>query len=300
MATMTIPTTNWQGIGSQISSATTAQEALAEVGLNWTVTKKPIFNSDKQEIRGYFANVREDTNEVLGIVKSSYRVVQNTDAFDFIDTMLGTDVTLSKAGAIFNDRRIWMSTKLNKQYSVSGDPTDVYLVFSNSHDGSMAVKVFITAVRVICENMINYAMKKSLRTWTVRHTQSATKRLDDVRNLLGLTDGYIEAINAHAEELRAAKLTDDEFSRFVDMLVPESTRKIARTEELRDIIRTQFTADDVQEFAGTRLAAMNAVTWATSHREIKNNDTAAMQIMETPILVRRAEEILRKTAIFSA
>ena len=42
------------------------------------------------------------------------------------------------------------------EYIIAGEHISPYLLFSNSHDGSEAVKVAITPIRVVCNNGLKY------------------------------------------------------------------------------------------------------------------------------------------------
>ncbi|HEY5262377.1 MAG TPA: DUF932 domain-containing protein [Solirubrobacteraceae bacterium] len=53
-----------------------------------------------EEIPGFFATVRQDTREVLGIVGERYRIVQNHEAFTFIDQLLGSSINFETAGSL--------------------------------------------------------------------------------------------------------------------------------------------------------------------------------------------------------
>jgi hypothetical protein len=52
----------------------------------------------REEIPGYYATVRQDTRTVIGIVGERYRIVQNDEAFQFVDQVLGSELH-------FRDRR---------------------------------------------------------------------------------------------------------------------------------------------------------------------------------------------------
>lgn len=41
------------------------------------------------EVPNYFATIRKDTEQVLGVVGKDYEVVQNVDAFTFFDSIVG-------------------------------------------------------------------------------------------------------------------------------------------------------------------------------------------------------------------
>lgn len=74
-------------------------------------------------------------------MSDKYKVVQNEEAFAFTDTLLGGGVTYDTAGSLQEGRKVWLLAKLPQRYIISGDEITPYLVFSNSHDGSGAIKV---------------------------------------------------------------------------------------------------------------------------------------------------------------
>ena len=88
----------WHDLGQIVQDYPTSAEALQHAGLDYTVEKRPLFTYDTENseanpdtsliipevgVPGYFATVRKDTDEVLGVVGKDYEVVQNTDAFSF-------------------------------------------------------------------------------------------------------------------------------------------------------------------------------------------------------------------------
>lgn len=79
----------WHGLGTIVSEAPDSQKALELAGLDWNVIQKDIITSDGSSvISGFKANVRDRDNSVLGIVTDRYKVVQNSEAFAFTDTVL--------------------------------------------------------------------------------------------------------------------------------------------------------------------------------------------------------------------
>ena len=108
-------------------------------------------------IEGYKANVRNTDQNVLGIVTDRYKVVQNDEAFKFTDDLLGAGVRYETAGSLQDGKRIWLLAKLPQEYIIGGEQISPYLVFTNTHDGSGAIKVAVTPVRVVCSNTLNLA-----------------------------------------------------------------------------------------------------------------------------------------------
>ena len=153
----------WHGLGTIVSEAPDSQKALELAGLDWNVIQKDIITSDESSvIPGFKANVRDTDNSVLGIVTDRYKVVQNSEAFAFTDELLGEGVRYETAGSLQDGRRTWLLARLPHQYIINGEEISPFLVFMNAHDGSSAIKVAMTPVRVVCSNTLNlvYCEKK--------------------------------------------------------------------------------------------------------------------------------------------
>ncbi len=78
----------WHGLGVCVEEALDSKEALEKSGLNWNVIQSSILTSSFDPIPGYKANIRDTDNRVLGVVTDRYKVVQNTEAFQFTDALL--------------------------------------------------------------------------------------------------------------------------------------------------------------------------------------------------------------------
>ncbi len=106
------------------------------------------------------AVIRTDTNDNLGVVGNSDVPVQNRRAFGFLDAIAAEGgIRYHTAGALRRGERIWLLGKLPGQIRVKGfdDMTEKYLLLSNSHDGSSALRVFFTSIRVCCANTLAMA-----------------------------------------------------------------------------------------------------------------------------------------------
>ena len=90
----------WHDTGVMVQEAPTSHEALRLAGLDWTVDSRPVYDELIREIPGYKANVRSSDNKTLGIVTDRYKIVQNTDAFEFTDNLIGGDVHYETAGSL--------------------------------------------------------------------------------------------------------------------------------------------------------------------------------------------------------
>lgn len=133
--------TPWHGLGVKVASAPKSQEALRLAGLDWKVIQEPIYTGNEEKIEGFKANVRDLDRKVLGVVTDRYKIIQNEEAFAFTDELLGEGVRYETAGSLMGGRKVWLLARLPHEYIITGERISPYLVFSNTHDGSGAVKV---------------------------------------------------------------------------------------------------------------------------------------------------------------
>jgi hypothetical protein len=85
--------TPWHGLGIRVDDAISSEEAIIKSGLDWKVVQKDLQTEDFRKVYGFKANVRSDNNAILGIVSDRYKIIQNSEAFEFTDDLLITDLT---------------------------------------------------------------------------------------------------------------------------------------------------------------------------------------------------------------
>ena len=184
----------WHGLGTQVEEAPDSREALIAAGLDWDVVQRPVFTQDGNLIPGYYANVRQQDGAILGVVTSRYRIVQNREAFVFTDSLLGEGVRYETAGSLMDGRKVWLLARLPQRYIIGGDNIMPYLVFSNTHDGSGAIKIAMTPIRVLCNNTLNLALDTARRVWSIQHTGDINAKMDDAREILFRADEYMSEL----------------------------------------------------------------------------------------------------------
>ena len=210
----------WHGLGVCVESALSSEEALEKSGLNWNVIQRPIMTSNYDIIPGYKANIRDTDNRVLGVVTDRYKVVQNSEAFAFTDSLLGEGVRYETAGSLQNGKKIWILARLPDKYIIEGEQIEPYLVFSSSHDGSGAIKVAMTPVRVVCQNTLNIALSSAKRIWSTVHVGNLTQKMEEAHNTLLLAEKYMGKLGTEFSRLSKIKLSDSKVMEYIEMLLP--------------------------------------------------------------------------------
>lgn len=190
----------WHGLGNASDGLATAEEMLKLANLNWDVKLQPVFVGDSV-VDGYKAVVRDDTNQVLSIMKSRYQPLQNTEALNFFDPLVErSEAIYETAGSIKNGRTVFLVAKLPDYIQpVKGDLIEKYVLLTNSHDGSSPVIAKVTPVRVVCNNTLTLALKGDGQEVRVRHTKGIVDNLTLAHETLGL----INKVNSQVEEIFA-------------------------------------------------------------------------------------------------
>ena len=259
----------WHGLGTPVESAMTSAEALKVAGLDWKVEARPVFTDNGIKIPGYVANTRDSDNSVLGIVSDKYRIVQNVDAFAFTDSLIGEDCRYETAGSLRNGKSTFMLARL-PQKKILGDDFDNYICFTNTHDGTGAVKVCSTNVRVVCNNTLNLALNTAKRSWTCKHMGRIEDKLQEAQRALQLAEEYTEQLSIYAE--RAANITIDEAKTYevLKQLFPisddASDRMKKNNQDAINDFRNCLVAVDLSPFYGTLWGLVNAASDFAYHR----------------------------------
>lgn len=259
----------WHGLGTIVQEAPTSADALHIAGLDWEVNPKPVFTETGFEIPNYKANIRSSDNSVLGIVTDRYKIVQNKEAFAFTDALLDGGVTYETAGSLRNGKTIWLLAKMPEK-KILGDKFDPYVCFTNSHDGTGAVKVCCTPIRVVCNNTLNMALSSASRTWSTKHVGDMAYKLEEAKYTLGMANSYMEKLNEEADKLANMKISEDEIHKILDEMFPvnedkDSDRKKANVESAKNEIMICYMAPDIAKFLGTKYGFLNAVSDWVGH-----------------------------------
>ena len=260
----------WHGLGTMEAEAPNSKDALRLAGLNWKVLQEPVYTENEELIQGYKAIVRDSDRKVLGVVTDRYKVIQNEEAFAFTDTLLGEGVRYETAGSLQEGRRVWMLARLPREFIIGGERISPYMVFSNTHDGSGAVKTALTPIRVVCNNTLNLALRTAKRSWSMIHTGDISGKIEEAKNTLLLADEYMTALGQEFEDLRKIKLSEKQVLDYIKILLPmEENYSLLQkrgVEKLRaDMKMRYFDAPDLKGVGNNGYRFVNAVSDFATH-----------------------------------
>jgi hypothetical protein len=185
----------WHRKGHNFSRPITAPEALTVVGdYNTRLIPLMIDFGDGQGLRetGYYQVAREPVPEDRfwrtfgGPVSDKFEHITPRDSVDAwhraVRDLKGNPVPVETFGVIENGGRIFMSTSLPKFNVVNPkgkkDPVIPYLTFDNPLGPGVAQGVYVTPVRVVCQNTLAMAIAQAVQSKRIDHTRGALKHLE--------------------------------------------------------------------------------------------------------------------------
>jgi phage/plasmid-like protein (TIGR03299 family) len=291
--------------GGTAVEANSASDAATQAGLNWSVRTAPLMAEIEpanitaegvdqavyKEVPKKQAIVREDNNSIIGIVGTKYKVVQNMEVFNALDTLVDSgDARYTAAGEFNNGSNIWMLLELPQGVEVANDPHAAFLLVKTSHDGSSSVVIKPVIERLFCHNQVNGLISKGYTrgtkgyndyTYRMTHTTNQELSIADIRNITNLTYTAIADYQLVANNLLNKRMTREQTINFFKAVWPLPTTVedkpymlLTRGERKQQTIATDarakafaiYSESETQEnIRGTAFGAWHAVVEHADH-----------------------------------
>ncbi len=257
----------WHRLGQVFDGPLTVKEALELSHANYRVELQPIVAlspvlsehmADSLYSMEYFADemieciipnkkvtMRMDTMKPLGIVSDHYGVVQNEDAFKFLDTLLTGQLTdnghtpiIETAGVLGHGERVFVTAKFPEKIILDNkgdDMVEMYVVFTTAHDGTGAVNVVVTPVRVVCNNTLSLALDTCKGKLSLSHSSGIMNRLDLQKKenaefaymALNMYQVYKKSLEQSFEHLQNIRLAEKDLERILaEVLLSDANKKV--------------------------------------------------------------------------
>ena len=303
----------WHGLGQIVESYPTSAEAIKFAGLDYTVEKRPLFTYDTEnhnanqetdmsipeiEVPDFYATIRTDNEQVLGVVGREYEVIQNRDAFSFFDAIVGgkEGILYETAGALGKGEKIFITAKLPGYIRVgSDDLIEKYLFLTTSHDGYGSITAAFTPVRIVCNNTLNAALSNMSNCIKIRHTQSAPDKLKEAHKVMGISNTLSDELNGIFNRWAKVRITDKEVLKLVQQAMAPSKEILQNVLNGRKDEHSSYfnnVCGNVCEYAfdnqtqqtattkGTLFGAYNAITgYFQNVKDYKNEEAKAKSIL---------------------
>ena len=275
-AIITDRTTTWHAIGKSVEECRDLEGVLAASGLDYEVVKEPVFawpgeaqGEQPITIPNRFVTMRENDRHLYDVVSDKFEIIQNRDAFDFVNYM-GDDLQYEKAGETATGM-VYIIGKL-PEVNILGDAFIPHVIFRNGFTGKVKITAAICPLRMVCQNQFNFAFKNAQNAITIRHVQNAHDKLEEAREVLKMSADYMQELNTMAEQYAGIKLGARDLDLVLDRMFPivdpehMNAFKRHQLEEQRSKFKQAYLADDNYHFRGTAWGLINAYTDFITHK----------------------------------
>ena len=250
------------------------------------VTLRPVFVGDEAaKAREYHAVVREDTGDVLGIHRGTYRLVPNREVFEpFEEAILRLGVPIEglevHEGLAYRGRTvvreyIFPHVALEPQI---GDVVEFKLLVVNSYDATNAFRAVMAGRRRLCLNGLVGEERKA--HVYARHTSgfSSERAIDGIQRAM---DRYF-ALDGEWKRWAAREITPEAAREVFEAMPEANPRRLTRLDEAWAV--------EAQLAGQTVWGLYNALTRWSTHAPVRAASEAnrAAVVLNRESLVRRA------------
>ena len=212
----------WHNVGEVFDAAEklTATEAAKRARVDFPIEKWPLQAIDpvtgKDLATNQYAVVRgpmdnESEHQILGTVGEKWTPIQALDIAAKLDP-LSQKYPVETVGALGKGERIFFSLDAGESQIAQEDHHLYYLV-TDHRDGSGALQIAFTPVRVVCQNTLVYGLARSAIKGSLPHTRTIDADSTWYMNLLAqmneAKDKVTDAMNFLAEVGPVSKVETD-------------------------------------------------------------------------------------------
>lgn len=221
------------------------------------------------------AVMRSDNGAVLGIHGATYQIHQYDQwLIDNVATLLDADLVIGSAGLLQGGRKAWVQIELRDTLEVAGEQLRPFLTAATAHDGSMATSYVTGAIRTVCDNTLDAALRLADTSFKVRHSTNSLSKIGKARDALGIVHQVADEFEDQVKALTAKTVTDRQWKEFVERFSApssntERSKNMAQT-KVGQLNRLYRYDERVAPWAGTAWGALQAVnTWSQHVKTVK-------------------------------
>jgi len=268
----------WHRLGTVLDDAPNSELAIKAAHLDWEVSKEPmVLASNGVAVNDWFALIRKDTNTTLHAVGNEYQLLQNIEAFNFLDGLVKDGIIKYEAAfSLKGGKHVCLLARMPSiDTVVEGDNQLRYVFFDSCHGGG-SIKITPTSVRVVCANTKRMAIGEGKRQQTllsIPHSGDLKAKLERAHKFLSQFDKSFTDYKVNAQQLLKG-YTLEQKKAYIEALYPapadDATNRVktnwqTKVEQIDKALTSE--AQRLPGVKGTWWGLFNAVTEAIDHAE---------------------------------
>jgi len=256
------------------------QSVLKEIGLDFTVSKRPLCRIDKQvsvnELgqlsthdklveTNWYATTNDSTDESLGVVGNQYTVTQNEQIMETLEEIAKDNgFTISHSGPLNGGRQCFAQLRLNESMQIGPDELVKYVVATWGHDGKHGVRIGYGNRVVSCSNQFYQFYNKA--QYKLRHNSTIDESLRAIPIIMNEYKEFEDDMYKKFEEWTKVpiwtdrKIMDFRSDLWKDLLDIDKKLSIAEAKE-KYSTRKWNAAMDLQQSINTEMQVHGDTLW---------------------------------------
>lgn len=270
----------WHGLGLILEDYPgTWAKARELAGLDWDPIERAVYDvtelypdgTAKVEQIPEFKQVRHSkTGKILDIAMDTYQLIDHGVMGEIFEAVMDAgnpgEIRYETAGVLQEGKKVWALAKVGQERHLPGDPSPVqpYIALLNAHDGTAALRVLNTNIRIVCMNTWHAAELDAARrgtSFSFKHTKNWRDRVEQAKKALATTREQIEHTVEQATQMLAVKVTTMQRQSFIEQFA--IARVISNTVGRQAFGRKELAArmDDarVQQALATTMSGLKTI-----------------------------------------
>jgi phage/plasmid-like protein (TIGR03299 family) len=216
----------------------------------------------------------DDPGGRLATFKNGYNIHQHKLwLLDQLGMILGVDLGIGSAGLLKEGAVAFVQVEVPETITTAeGVAFRPHLLAAGSMNGQLS-STFKRCVQIaVCDNTVDAALGEKGQQVKVRHSKNSLDKLQDVREALAIVYDIGDQFTAEVKRLCAAKVTKPQWSKFLEVFVPEAEEGkeskfgTAMVTKKRNELNRLWTEDErVAPWAGTEFGVLQAVNTFAHH-----------------------------------
>ncbi len=269
-------------VGHNVSGFTSVEQIMSEKGLGWTASKRPLsfmgMDGQMVQIQDKVGIVRDDNDFLLNITSPDYMILQNPEALNWMDALIGEGGKFVHAGQFRGGKKVFIQAQVGADWLLAGHPNEkhsTYLTCYNGHDGT-ASEYFFSLYRISCMNSLRYARQEAAArdgVFKVHHRKGLHAKMDQVAKVLGASQEVQREYESKCVKLMQQQVSETFVADFLAEIVPAEEKIVdgektiaTRAENRRKEIEALF-RNGIGNHGKTAYDLLQGVTeWVDNHQ----------------------------------
>lgn len=240
-------------------------------GLDWEVEKVGLqtLEENPQKVSDQYVVRRKSDQKQYAVLGKNWEPLQNRDCFKWFQPWIDSGLAkFETAGSLKEGRVVWALAEIQgvQKEIIDGDRVKEYVMLTNSHDGSLAIRGGFTPVRVVCWNTLSQAVSaETSKLLRIKHTRKLADNMESVREAMDLISGEFNANVELYKKLARSTIRQDDVVKLVKKVVLKvddgedlSTRNKNILEGMIDAIKN---SPGALSAPGSAWQAYNGINW---------------------------------------